>query len=81
MNFKKFLKKINIPYLILIVLLIFGSLYFLTNNFKLIEGNKLKDKGKDEEGAKEQVEAQFIITDEVLPPSDHVTEGRSVGKF
>ncbi len=38
MNFNKFLKKNNILYLILIVLLIFGSLYFLTNNFKLIEG-------------------------------------------
>jgi predicted Holliday junction resolvase-like endonuclease len=40
MNFNKFLKKNNILYLILIVLLIFGSLYFLTNNFKLIEGRK-----------------------------------------
>lgn len=77
MNFKKLIKKFFKPYLILIIVLIFGSLYFLTNNFKLIEGNKLKDKGKDEGGAKEEAEAPFTITNEVLPPSDHVTEGRS----
>jgi hypothetical protein len=81
MNFKKFIKKFFKPYLILIVVLIFGSLYFLTNNFKLIEGNKLKDKGKNEGGAKEEAEAPFIITNEVLPPSDHVTEGRSAGRY
>lgn len=81
MNFKKLIKKFFKPYLILIIVLIFGSLYFLTNNFKLIEGNKLKDKGKDEGGAKEQAEAPFTITNEVLPPSDHVTEGRSVGRY
>jgi len=81
MNFKKLIKKFFKPYLILIIVLIFGSLYFLTNNFKLIEGNKLKDKGKDEGGAKEEAEATFTITNEVLPPSDHVTEGRSVGRY
>lgn len=77
MNFKKLIKKFFKPYLILIVVLIFGSLYFLTNNFKLIEGNKLKDK----RGAKEEAEAPFIITNEVLPPSDHVTEGRTAGRY
>lgn len=81
MNFKKLIKKFFKPYLILIIVLIFGSLYFLTNNFKLIEGNKLKDKGKNEGGAKEEAEAPFTITNEVLPPSDHVTEGRSVGRY
>ena len=81
MNFKKFIKKFFKKYLILIITLILGSLYFLTNNFKLIEGNKLKNKGKDEKGAKEQAVIPFTITNEVLPPSDHVTEGRSVGKF
>ena len=74
MNLKKLIKKINTPYFILVILLLFGSLYFLTNNFKLIEGNKLKKKGKNEGAAKKQAEAPFIITDEVLPPPDHITE-------
>lgn len=81
MNFNRFLKKINIQYLILILLFIFGILYFFSNNFKLIEGNKLKNKGKDEQGAKDEAEAPFLITNEVLPPSDHITEGTSVGRF
>ena len=58
MNFNKFLKKNNILYLILIVLLIFGSLYFLTNNFKLIEGQKgsqsqLQDEATNDNKTKE----------------------------
>jgi hypothetical protein len=79
MNLKKIIKNFVKPHIILLVLLIFASLYLLTNNFKLIEGNKLKDKGKNEGGAKEQSEAPFTITNEVLPPSDHVTEGSSIG--
>ena len=79
MNLKKIIKNFVKPHIILLVLLIFASLYLLTNNFKLIEGNKLKDKGKNEGGAKEESEAPFTITNEVLPPSDHVTEGSSIG--
>ena len=79
MNLKKIIKNFVKPHIILLVLLIFASLYLLTNNFKLIEGNKLKGKGKNEGGAKEESEAPFTITNEVLPPSDHVTEGSSIG--
>tara|TARA_B100001175_G_C19505342_1_gene640537 strand:- start:2401 stop:2643 length:243 start_codon:yes stop_codon:yes gene_type:complete len=79
MNLKKIIKNFVKPHIILLLLLIFASLYLLTNNFKLIEGNKLKDKGKNEGGAKEESEAPFTITNEVLPPSDHVTEGSSIG--
>tara|TARA_Y100000816_G_scaffold289936_1_gene277485 strand:- start:1893 stop:2138 length:246 start_codon:yes stop_codon:yes gene_type:complete len=79
MNFNKFLKKIKTPYLILTVLLIFGSLYFLTNNFKLIEGNDLRREGSDEAGAQGEAEVAYTITNEVLPDRNHVTEGRSVG--
>ena len=79
MNLKKIIKNFVKPHIILLVLLIFASLYLLTNNLKLIEGNKLKDKGKNEGGAKEESEAPFTITNEVLPPSDHVTEGSSIG--
>ena len=57
-------------------MLIFASLYFCYNNFKLIEGNYLKDKGKDDDGAKGLAEGPFTTTDELLPPTDHVTEGR-----
>ena len=81
MNFNKFIKKINTSYLILFIIIIFGTLYFFSNNFKLIEGNRLKDKGKNESGAKEEAEAPYTITNEVLPPSDHITEGTTVGQF
>ena len=80
MNLNKFIKKflkfdILTSYIVLFLVLTFSTLYFLNNNyFKLIEGNGLKDKGKDEGGAKKESEAQYTITNEVLPPSDHVTE-------
>lgn len=80
MNLKKFIKKflkldILTPYIVLLLILTFSTLYFLNNNyFKLIEGNGLKDKGKNEGGAKEESEGAYTITNEVLPPSDHVTE-------
>ena len=84
---KKFLKiwiknrsiVFNMTNVLILAAFITAFLFIYNNNIKIIEGNRLKDKGKDEEGAKEESAAPYAITNEVLPPADHVTEGRSVG--
>jgi len=93
MNLNKIIKHYIKPHIILLIIIFIASLIFLNyyipygssirriiffnNNFKLIEGNTLKDKGKNESGAKEESEAQYTITNEVLPPADHETETTS----
>jgi hypothetical protein len=58
------------------LLTIIGSMFLYATNceFKVIEANTLKETGKDIDGAKSEVEAQFTITDSALPHADHVTE-------
>jgi len=81
MNLNKYFNKFGKFYLLLFTIIIVAFLYFFNNQFKLIEGNKLKKKGKNEGAAKSESEVPYIITNEVLPPSDHVTQGASIGKF
>ena len=68
MNFNKYFNKFGKIYLILFTIIIVAFLYFFNNQFKVIEGNKLKEKGEDDEGRKNDAEVAYTITDEVLPP-------------
>ena len=69
----------NITNLFLFVAFIIALFYFFNNKITLIEGNdKLKSKGNDKDGAKKDAEKSYTITDDVLPPSDHVTRGHKV---
>jgi hypothetical protein len=72
-------KKIQLPVLNglnIFLLAIIGSMlfYVMNNQFKVIEGNKLRETGEDSDGAKNEAEAPYTITNEVLPSADHVTE-------
>ena len=68
----------NITNLFIFLIFITG-LYLINDNFNLIEGNeKLKDKGNDEDGAKNDAENSYTVSDEVLPPSDHITRGHKL---
>lgn len=71
MNFNKYFNKFGKFYLILFTIIIVTFLYFCNNQFKVIEGNKLKDKGEDEEGSKNEAKTAYTITDQVLPPADN----------
>tara|TARA_B100001175_G_scaffold315969_1_gene328733 strand:- start:8257 stop:8526 length:270 start_codon:yes stop_codon:yes gene_type:complete len=69
----------NITNLFLFVVFIIALFYFFNNKITLIEANqKLKDKGNDEEGAKNIAKNSYTISDQILPSSEHVTEGNKV---
>ncbi len=69
----------NITNLFLFVAFIIALFYFFNNKITLIEGNdKLKSKGKDEDGAKKESEKNYNVANGALPPSDHVTRGHKV---
>jgi len=72
-------KKIQLPILnginlFLLAVILCMILYVVNSNTKIIEANTLKETGSDNEGAKSEAEAPYTITDEALPPVDHVTE-------
>ena len=69
----------NITNLFLFIVFIIALFYFFNNKITLIEGNdKLKSKGNDKDSPKNNAENSYTITDDVLPPSDHVTQGHKV---
>jgi len=71
MKFNKYFIKFGKIYLILFTIIIVTFLYFCNNQFKVIEGNKFKDKGEDEEDGKNEANKAYTISDAVLPPADN----------
>jgi hypothetical protein len=69
----------NITNLFLFVAFIIALFYFFNNKITVIEGNdKLKSKGNDEAAPKNKAENSYKVSDEILPPSDHETQGHKV---
>ena len=69
----------NITNLFLFIVFIIALFYFFNNKITLIEGNdRLKSKGNDEDSPKKDAEKSYNITNDALPPSDHVTQGNKV---